>query len=72
MRIHAIVVAAGTGSRFGSETPKQLAVLAGRTILERAVAAIAATAPDRIVIIASPETIAAAGDLAGQIGRAHV
>jgi len=64
MRIHAIVVAAGTGSRFRSDTPKQLAVLAGSTILDRALAAIAAVDPDTIVIVASPETIAAAGELA--------
>jgi 2-C-methyl-D-erythritol 4-phosphate cytidylyltransferase len=39
MRTVAVVLAGGTGQRFGGGQPKQLHVLAGRTLLERSVAA---------------------------------
>jgi 2-C-methyl-D-erythritol 4-phosphate cytidylyltransferase len=35
--VHVLVVAAGRGSRFGSEVPKQYLALAGRTVLEHAI-----------------------------------
>jgi len=35
--VHALVVAAGRGTRFGSEAPKQYSSIAGRTVLEHAV-----------------------------------
>ncbi len=35
-KIHAVVVGAGTGSRFGGDAPKQYRHLAGRTIFRRA------------------------------------
>ncbi len=41
---HAVVVAAGSGTRFGEDNPKQLVDLAGRTILERSVDALRAGA----------------------------
>lgn len=37
-RIHALVVAAGRGSRFGADTPKQYLHALGRTVLEHSVA----------------------------------
>ncbi len=40
--IHALVVAAGRGSRFGGERPKQYLPLAGQPVLRHAVAALAA------------------------------
>lgn len=39
MRTVAVVLAGGSGQRFGGDLPKQLQVLAGRTLLEHSVAA---------------------------------
>jgi ribitol-5-phosphate 2-dehydrogenase (NADP+) / D-ribitol-5-phosphate cytidylyltransferase len=39
MRTVAVVLAGGTGRRFGSEMPKQMHVLAGRSLVEHSVAA---------------------------------
>jgi 2-C-methyl-D-erythritol 4-phosphate cytidylyltransferase/2-C-methyl-D-erythritol 2,4-cyclodiphosphate synthase len=41
MKISAILVAAGTGSRFGGETPKQLVLLHGKPVLRHAAEALA-------------------------------
>ena len=42
MRIAAILVAAGSGSRFGAETPKQFLPLAGTPVIRHAAEALAA------------------------------
>ena len=42
MRIAAILVAAGTGSRFGAETPKQFLNLVGKPVIRHAAEALAA------------------------------
>jgi 2-C-methyl-D-erythritol 4-phosphate cytidylyltransferase/2-C-methyl-D-erythritol 2,4-cyclodiphosphate synthase len=42
MRIATILVAAGTGSRFGSETPKQFQSLAGKPVIRHAAETLAA------------------------------
>ena len=42
MRIHALVLAGGSGDRFGAEMPKQFVRLAGEPILSRTVRAVAA------------------------------
>ena len=42
MRIAAILVAAGSGSRFGAETPKQFLPLAGKPVIRHAAEALAA------------------------------
>lgn len=42
MRIAAILVAAGSGSRFGADTPKQFLVLAGKPVMRHAAEALAA------------------------------
>ena len=42
MRIAAILVAAGTGSRFGADTPKQFLTVAGRPVLRHAAETLAA------------------------------
>jgi 2-C-methyl-D-erythritol 4-phosphate cytidylyltransferase/2-C-methyl-D-erythritol 2,4-cyclodiphosphate synthase len=44
MRIAAILVAAGTGSRFGTETPKQFLLLAGKPVIRHAAQALTAHA----------------------------
>lgn len=42
MRIAALLVAAGSGSRFGAETPKQFRLLAGEPVIRHAARALAA------------------------------
>ena len=42
MRIAAILVAAGSGSRFGAETPKQFLTLAGKPVIRHAAEALGA------------------------------
>jgi 2-C-methyl-D-erythritol 4-phosphate cytidylyltransferase / 2-C-methyl-D-erythritol 2,4-cyclodiphosphate synthase len=42
MRIAAILVAAGSGSRFGAETPKQFLIIAGKPVIRHAAEALAA------------------------------
>lgn len=55
MKCVAIIVAGGTGSRMGGETPKQFLSLGGRTILDRAVSAFAASPRiDGIVLVLPP------------------
>jgi 2-C-methyl-D-erythritol 4-phosphate cytidylyltransferase/2-C-methyl-D-erythritol 2,4-cyclodiphosphate synthase len=44
MRIAAVLVAAGSGTRFGAETPKQFLPLAGRPVIRHAAEALAAHA----------------------------
>src|SRR6185436_10513461 len=44
-RYHALIVAAGTGSRFASETPKQYALLDGKPVLQHAIDRLAAGMP---------------------------
>jgi ribitol-5-phosphate 2-dehydrogenase (NADP+) / D-ribitol-5-phosphate cytidylyltransferase len=63
MRTVAVVLAGGTGQRFGGDRPKQLRVLAGRTLLEHSVAAFE-QAPDVDAIM----VVMPAG-LAGQAGQ---
>ncbi len=43
MRIAAILVAAGSGSRFGADTPKQFLALAGKPVIRHAAEALAAS-----------------------------
>ncbi len=52
MRTIAVVLAAGSGSRFGSETPKQLRLLAGRSLIEHSVRAFErAPGVDQVLIV---------------------
>ena len=53
MRTVAVVLAGGAGQRFGGDLPKQLQVLAGRTLLEHSVAAFEqAPGVDAIIVVA--------------------
>ena len=63
MRIGGLVLAAGEGSRFGST--KQLAEVAGRPLLEHALAAISALEPRVVVLGHAAQEILAAVDLQG-------
>jgi 2-C-methyl-D-erythritol 4-phosphate cytidylyltransferase len=49
--LHIIIVAAGTGSRFGAALPKQFCVLSGRPILMHAIDRLRAYCPDALITI---------------------
>jgi CTP:molybdopterin cytidylyltransferase MocA len=63
VRIGGLVLAAGEGSRFGGT--KQLAPLAGRPLLEHALASVAALTPRVVVLGHAAAEILAAVDLQG-------
>jgi len=54
MRIHALVLAGGSGDRFGAELPKQFVRLAGEPILLRSIRAIAAAGVDQLIVVTHP------------------
>jgi 2-C-methyl-D-erythritol 4-phosphate cytidylyltransferase len=55
--VHALVLAGGTGSRFGAATPKQLLDLDGSTVLAHTVRRLASHAGvDWIVLVTHPES----------------
>ena len=66
MRTVAVVLAGGSGARLGGTTPKQLQLLAGRTLLEHCVAAFD-TAPgvDEIVVVMPAGLVADATAILG-------
>lgn len=53
--IHALIVSAGVGSRFGADKPKQYLSLAGRTVLEHAVACLNIPQIDSLTIVISAD-----------------
>ena len=57
MRIHALVLAGGSGDRFGAEMPKQFVRLAGEPILARTIRIIAAAGIDQLVVVSHPSWI---------------
>jgi ribitol-5-phosphate 2-dehydrogenase (NADP+) / D-ribitol-5-phosphate cytidylyltransferase len=63
MRMVAVVLAGGSGHRFGGDQPKQLRVLAGRTLLEHSVAAFEqAPGVDAITVVMPPALVTQARD----------
>ena len=59
MRTVAVVLAAGSGHRFGGTLPKQLSLLAGRTLVEHCVRAFdLAPAVDEVLIVTAAEIAA--------------
>lgn len=57
-RIAAILVAAGTGARFGGNVPKQFALLGGKPVVSHAYAALAAhPAIDEVLVVGDPGSI---------------
>jgi 2-C-methyl-D-erythritol 4-phosphate cytidylyltransferase len=55
-RLHALIPAAGSGSRLGAELPKQYLPLGRATMLEHAVAALLADARvEHVVVVVAPE-----------------
>jgi 2-C-methyl-D-erythritol 4-phosphate cytidylyltransferase len=67
MRTVAVVLAGGSGRRFGGDTPKQLRALAGKTLLEHCVAAFdQAPVIDELLVVVPAELVAStAAELAG-------
>jgi 2-C-methyl-D-erythritol 4-phosphate cytidylyltransferase len=66
MRMVAVVLAGGTGQRFGAEVPKQLIRLDGRTLVEHCVAAFdQAPGVDEILVVMPPGRTADAEKLLG-------
>jgi ribitol-5-phosphate 2-dehydrogenase (NADP+) / D-ribitol-5-phosphate cytidylyltransferase len=57
-RIHALVLAGGSGDRFGAEVPKQFVRLAGEPILLRSVRTIASAGIDQLVVVCHPSWLA--------------
>lgn len=58
MRTVAVVLAGGSGRRFGGSTPKQARLLAGRTLVEHCVAAFdAAPDVDEVLVVAAAELV---------------
>ena len=63
MKIAAIIVAAGRGTRAGGHTPKQWLPLAGRRVVDWTLAAFASCAKvDRIVLVLHPDDMEHASD----------
>ena len=58
MRIHAILLAGGSGDRFGAELPKQFVRLAGEQILLRSLRAVTDAGVDQVVIVSHPDWLA--------------
>ncbi|HET8591507.1 MAG TPA: 2-C-methyl-D-erythritol 4-phosphate cytidylyltransferase [Nakamurella sp.] len=65
MTVVALVPAAGRGERLGARVPKAFVTVAGRTLLEHAVRALAEAGVDRIVVAVGADELAAARELLG-------
>jgi 2-C-methyl-D-erythritol 4-phosphate cytidylyltransferase len=63
VRIHAILLAAGDGNRFGGDLPKQFLRLAGEHVLTRSLRTVAAAGVDAIVVVAHPDWMLETRDL---------
>ena len=55
MSVTAVIVAGGRGARMGSDRPKQLLSVGGRTLLERSVAAFDAHPRVDAIVVVLPE-----------------
>ena len=66
MKTTAIIVAAGTGSRFNSETPKQFLDLAGKPVIVHSIERFAsAPSVDNLIVVVSSEHVT-------QLGSVHI
>lgn len=54
-RIRAVVVAAGSGTRFGGDLPKQFELLAGKPVFVHSIEALASLGIERIALVTPPE-----------------
>lgn len=66
MRIHALVLAGGSGDRFAAEIPKQFVRLAGEPILLRSIRTVARAGIDAMVVVAHPGWIAETREIVAQ------
>lgn len=66
MRTHALVLAGGSGDRFGADVPKQFIRLAGEPILLRSVRAIAAAGVDQLIVVTHPSWVAETREILDQ------
>jgi bifunctional UDP-N-acetylglucosamine pyrophosphorylase/glucosamine-1-phosphate N-acetyltransferase len=55
-KLATVIMAGGLGTRMQSETPKHLHPLLGRRVVDWVIDAAQALGPDRLVVVASPET----------------
>jgi 2-C-methyl-D-erythritol 4-phosphate cytidylyltransferase len=56
--VHALIPAAGSGSRLGADLPKQYLVLGGATMLEHSVAALLADPRiEQVVVVVAPDDV---------------
>jgi 2-C-methyl-D-erythritol 4-phosphate cytidylyltransferase len=54
MPVHALLLAGGSGDRFGADVPKQFVRLAGEPILVRSLRALLGAGIDRVVVVTNP------------------
>ncbi len=57
MKLHVIIVAAGTGSRFGADVPKQFCVLAGKPVLMHAIDRFRSIIPEAAITLVLSESM---------------
>jgi 2-C-methyl-D-erythritol 4-phosphate cytidylyltransferase len=70
MRTVAVVLAGGSGRRFGGDRPKQLPVRAGRTLLEHCVAAFdAAPGVDEVLVVIAADLVRQTQASLGRYGK---
>lgn len=68
-RTAAVVLAGGDGARMGSDRPKQLLHLGGKTILERSIAAFEDIAGiDEILVMMTPDSVPVAAEIVRRAG----
>ena len=69
-RIHALVLAGGSGDRFGADLPKQFIRLAGEPILVRSVRTLLSAGIDQLVVVTHPGWLAETRELVAGIDAA--
>jgi 2-C-methyl-D-erythritol 4-phosphate cytidylyltransferase len=69
---HAVVVAAGSGERFGGDTPKQLALLAGTPIVVWAVRPFLDAGCESVVVVTRDDLVVDVGSLFAAEARVKV
>src|SRR5258706_15178599 len=68
MRVHALVLAGGSGDRFGAEMPKQFVRLAGEPILLRSIPALAAAGGHQLAVVTHPRWLGGTRALVAEAG----
>ncbi|MDE6286664.1 MAG: 2-C-methyl-D-erythritol 4-phosphate cytidylyltransferase [Muribaculaceae bacterium] len=69
MKIHVIIVAGGSGSRFGSDVPKQYCLLAGKPVVMHAIGRFRSALPGTgITLVVAPEMHGYWNELCEQYG----